>query len=171
MSEQKNNPCLEERYTQRVTKLMVEMLLYFGLVCCIYLFLGPMYISESMMKLAGLLLTASLFVALVILIRSLLCKIRMDENGVDVDNPLGGHTYLRWDEINTAAVVVLTVKGQKTQPLIVLAAPTPEEVLTFAALALGKGLSKHEHVRIPDSPKRREVIEHYLHMTLPDITL
>lgn len=109
--------------------------------------------------------------SLVLLIRFLISRVRIDENGADVDNPLNGNAMLRWEEIHTAAIVRFSHGGTRSAPLIVLATPGPETVLTVSALMNGKGLSRHEHVRIPFTAARCAAIEHYLGMKLPEYDL
>ena len=112
--------------------------------------------------------TASV-ICLVILVRCLICKVHIDETGVDVNNPFTGHMDYRWSEIRTAAVVKLHIGTAKPSPVIILSNLQPEEVLTRKALIHGKGLSRHVQVRIMYTKARREAVEHYLRMTLPDI--
>nr|MBR4281210.1 PH domain-containing protein [Clostridia bacterium] len=109
--------------------------------------------------------------SLVLTIRLLICRVRIDENGVDVDNPFSGNTMLNWGDIRTAAIVRIRVSGRTSDPMIILATREPEIVLTKHGVSSGKVIGKHEHVRIPLNPARRATIEHYLHMTLPEYTI
>jgi hypothetical protein len=102
-------------------------------------------------------------------VRLLLCKVRVDENGVSVDYPLTGTTAFDWPTIRTAAVVRVGVGYGNGQKLIILSSKDPEQVLTRKALLMGKGLSAREHVRITHSRARQAAVEHYLRMTLPEI--
>ena len=171
MFEQREPLRLEERYHPGLTKLTAQLLLFFVFTGGVLLILGPARVGGSVMKLVRPLMIASLPLTLVILLRCLICKLRMDENGVEAHPPLGSSAYLRWEEIHTAAIVVLTVNGAASDPMILLATPEPQEVLTRDALLHSRNLAKHEQIRIPDSPKRREIVEHYLHMELPVIRM
>lgn len=109
--------------------------------------------------------------SLVLLVRLALCRLRIDESGVDVDNLLFSSTQLAWSDIRTAAIVHLSFGNQKADPLILLATLAPEAVISRRALTTSRGLAKDEHVRIPLTPARRAAVEHYLHMTLPEYHL
>ena len=166
MSEQK--PRLEERFSTASIKTMALALGWLILCTGIVLRMGTGTYSDTVLMVVKVASIVGVGLAGMLLVSSLLAKIRLDENGVEVKNPLAGSSDFRWEELNTAAIVVFTVQKQSMQ-VILLATRQPEEVLTSAALR--RSASSHEQVRIPYSEKRREIVEHYLHMELPTIRL
>ena len=168
MSEQKNQPRLEERYGKSFTRTMALGMGWMILCTGIIVRMGADTFSASVMQGAKIVSLIAAGICAVLLVRSLLCKVRLDENGVEVNNPLLGRSDFRWEELNTAAIVVFTY-GKQSERVILLSTRPPEEVLTPAAMR-GRA-SKHEQVRIPYTEKRREIVEHYLHMALPTIRL
>ena len=166
MSEQK--PRLEEKYGKSFTKTMALGMGWLILSTGIIMRMGEDSLSAPVMKIVVIVSLIAAGVSAVLLVRSLLCKVRLDETGVEVNNPLLGSSDFRWEELHTAAIVVFTVQKQSMQ-VILLSTRPPEEVLTPAAMR-GRA-SKHEQVRIPYTEKRREIVEHYLHMELPTFRL
>ena len=166
MTEQK--PRLEESYGKSFTKTMALCLGWMILCTGLILRLGTDTFSASVLRGATIICAAGLSVAALLLVRGLFCRVRIDETGVEVDNPLLGRSDFRWAELRTAAVVVFTW-GKQSERVILLATRPPEEVLTPAALR-GRA-DKQEQVRIPYTDKRRQIVEHYLHMKLPEIRL
>lgn len=168
MSEQKNQPWLEERYGKSFTQTMALGMGWLILCTGVIMRMGTDRLSTPVMQSVVIMSLIAAGVCAVLLVRSLLCKVRLDENGVEVNNPMGGSSDFRWEELKTAAVVVFTSGKQSTRVILLSTCP-PEAVLTRAALR-GRA-SKHEQVRIPYTEKRREIIEHYLHMELPTFRL
>lgn len=170
MSEKKN-PVINELFDKKFP-MMFLLATVFTSACAIYLhgYGGSLYRGTLLTVLQVWADVASI-ACLVVLVRCLLCKVRIDENGVDVNNPLTGRMDYRWDEVRTAAVVKLHIGTAKPSPVIILSNLQPEEVLTRKALIHGKGLSRHDQVRIMYTKARRDAVEHYLHMTLPDIDI
>ena len=166
MSEQK--PRLEEKYGKSFTKTMALGMGCFILCTGIIMRMGADSLSAPVMKSVVIVSLIAAGISAVLLVRSLLCKVRLDETGVEVNNPLLGSSDFRWAELNTAAIVVFTFEKQSEQ-VILLSTRPPEEVLTPSAVR-GRA-SKHEQVRIPYTEKRREIVEHYLHMELPTFRL
>ena len=166
MSEQK--PRLEEKYGKSFTKTMALGMGWLILSTGIIMRMGEDSLSAPVMKTVVIVSLIAAGVSAVLLVRSLLCKVRLDETGVEVNNPLLGSSDFRWEELHTAAIVVFTVQKQSMQ-VILLSTRPPEEVLTPVAMR-GRA-SKHEQVRIPYTEKRREIVEHYLHMELPTFRL
>ena len=166
MSEQK--PRLEEKYGKSFTKTMALGMGWLILSTGIIMRMGEDSLSAPVMKIVVIVSLIAAGISAVLLVRSLLCKVRLDETGVEVNNPLLGSSDFRWAELNTAAIVVFTFEKQSEQ-VILLSTRPPEEVLTPSAVR-GRA-SKHEQVRIPYTEKRREIVEHYLHMELPTFRL
>lgn len=170
MSEKKNT-VINEMFDVKFT-LMFAVVTVVMLFCAVYLH------GYSGSSLQGAVLTVARCWAYimcvaspVMLVRCLLCRVRIDENGVDVSNPFTGRMDFRWNELHTAAVVKIGMGGTRSQPVIILSSLDPAQVLTRNALVNGKGLSRREHVRIMYSKARREAVEHYLRMTLPEIDI
>ena len=164
------SPRLNELYQPKFLFLMLIMvattvvgMVYFGLNWGL-MESGAQILLMVVYGIGGLL-------SLVLTIRLMVCRVRIDEHGVDVDNPFSGNTLLSWESIRTAAIVRIQVSGRTADPLIILATREPEVVLTKHGLSSSKVIGKHEHVRIPCNHARREAIEHYLHMTLPEFTI
>ena len=166
MSEQK--PRLEEKYGKSFTKTMALGMGWLILSTGIIMRMGEDSLSAPVMKIVVIVSLIAAGISAVLLVRSLLCNVWLDETGVEVNNPLLGSSDFRWEELHTAAIVVFTVQKQSMQ-VILLSTRPPEEVLTPAAMR-GRA-SKHEQVRIPYTEKRREIVEHYLHMELPTFRL
>lgn len=170
MSEQ-SNPRIDERYDLKFTLLMLFcLLLVIGCGVIIGL-LGPKAFSAEMLLILKILLIVSLVTTLVLLLRSLVCRICIDESGASVDNPFTGHSSLPWNTIRSAAIVYLAVGTQTSAPIILLSTRTPEETLTRRALMSPRLLPRTEHVRIPFTPARRTCVEHYLNMKLAEFHL
>lgn len=168
MSEQNKKPRLEERFSTTAVKTMALGLGWLILCTGIILRMGTGTFSDTILMVVKGASIVGVGIAGMLLVSSLLARIRLDENGVEVNNPLAGSSDFRWEELNTAAIVVFTVQKQSMQ-VILLSTCQPEEVLTRAAFE--RRASKHEQVRIPYTEKRREIVEHYLHMELPIIRL
>ena len=166
MSEQK--PRLEERFSTSGVKTMALAMGWLILCTGVVLSMGAGTYSDAVLKVVKAASIVGVGVAGLLLVSSLLAKVRLDENGVEVNHPLAGSSDFRWEELNTAAIVVFTVQKQSMQ-VILLSTCQPGEVLTSAALK--RHASRHEQVRIPYTKKRREIVEHYLHMELPVIRL
>ena len=166
MSEQK--PRLEERFSTASIKTMALALGWLILCTGIVLRMGTGTYSDTVLMVVKVVSIVGVGLAEMLLVSSLLAKIHLDENGVEEKNPLDGSSDFRWEELNTAAIVVFTVQKQSMQ-VILLSTRQPEEVLTSAALK--RSASRHEQVRIPYTEKRREIVEYYLHMELPVIRL
>lgn len=171
MSETNVNPRIDELYSKKFIGLLCIGLAILASCGVVVLVLGATSFGESTLYIFKIFLAISAAVYLVVLIRCLTCRICIDETGVEVNSPLGGHARFRWEEIRTAAVVRITIGTQLTDPLILLSVREPEETLTNRALTSRHGLKKHEHIRIIDSRKRRACVEHYLRMTLPEYRL
>lgn len=170
MSEKKN-PVIHEQFGKRLT-LTFLLATVFTVACavCLYVYGDALY-RGTLLTVLQVWADAASIACLVVLVRCLLCKVRIDETGVDVNNPLTGRMDYRWDEVRTAAVVKLHIGTAKPSPVIILSRLQPEDVLTRKALIHGKGLSRHDQVRIMYTKARREAVEHYLHMKLPDISV
>lgn len=168
MSEQKSQPRLEERYGKSFTKTMALGMGWLILCTGVILRMGADTLSAPVMQVVKVLMLIGIGVCGALLVRSLLSKIRLDETGVEVNNPLLGRSDFRWEELHTAAIVVFAY-GKQSERVILLSTRPPEEVLTSAALK--RSASRHEQVRIPYTEKRREIVEHYLHMELPTFRL
>jgi len=166
MSEQK--PRLEERFSTSGVKTMALAMGWLILCTGIGLRMGSGTYSDDVLAVVKVVSVVGVVITGLLLVSSLLGRICLDENGVEVKNPLAGNSNFRWDELNTAAIVVFTVQKQSMQ-VILLSTCQPEEVLTSAALK--RHASRHEQVRIPYTEKRREIVEHYLHMELPVIRM
>lgn len=167
MSEQ-NHPRLEERYSASFTRTMAMSLLWMVACAVIILVLGAENLAGEVMGGAKVVIIIGVAAALTLLVRSLVCKVRLDEGGVEVDNPLLGRSAFRWEELHTAAIVDFAVQKQNAKAIL-LSTREPQEVLTPAAFQ--RRADKREQVRIPYTEKRREIVEHYLRMTLPEISL
>lgn len=166
MSEQK--PRLEERFSTSGVKTMALGMGWLILCTGIILRMGTGTYSDTILAVVKVVSIVGVVIAGLLLVRSLLAKIRLDENGVEVNNPLAGSSDFRWDELNTAAIVVFAVQKESMQ-VILLSTCQPEDVLNRAALK--RSASRHEQMRIPYTEKRREIVEHYLHMELPTIRM
>lgn len=170
MSE-KQNPVIHEQFDKKFT-VMFLIAAAAMLACAVLLYVcGDSLYTGTLLTVFRVWAYAASVVCLVVLIRCLICKVHIDEIGVDVHNPLTGHMDYRWSEIRTAAVVKLHVGAGQPSPVIILSHLQPEDVLTRRALIQGKGLSRHDQVRIMYTQARREAVEHYLHMTLPEIDI
>lgn len=164
------SPRIDELYNRKFMLLMLFMLPLLAL-CAVVVGYMWRHLDAAMHTVALIVFTMSGVTTIALLLRLLFCRIHIDENGANVDNPFSGNTMLAWNDVRTAAIVHLNLGGQKADPLILLATREPEVVLTRRALTTSKVLTKHEHVRIPMTPARRAAVEHYLGMALPEVRL
>ncbi len=169
MSEQ--NPRIDELNLRTLLRLLILMAVMYAVVAVAFFFVSSR-IPEDSRTIAIILLAVGGGSVVLFIIRLLNCRLRIDENGVDVDNLLGAPTVLRWEEIRTAAIVHLRVGNARANPLILLATRPAAEVLTRNALLGGKTRHRPEELaRFDLTPARRAAVEHYLHMSLAEYHL
>lgn len=171
MTEQKLPPRIDERPYTRLALLTAGVMAFLLFSMTFVTLFGGASYGPGVLTAGKVLGGVGVLTCVVILVRCLICRVRMDEQGVDVDNVFAGSTCFGWGDLRTAAVVYLTINGQQSGPLIILSNREPKDVLTRRALIDGKGLTRHEHMRIPHSAARQQAVEYYLRMKLPEIRL
>lgn len=164
------NPRIDERYNKKFLLLLLVLAAMLA-VCAAAIVPAWDHFGQDMRTVVLVIFALSGTTTLALIVRLLLCRLRIDENGADVDNPFSGNTVLAWGDVRTAAIVRLRVSGTTADPIIILSTREPADVLTARALLHGKGLTRHEHVRIPCTPARLAAVEHYLHKSLPEYTI
>lgn len=95
-------------------------------------------------------------------------RLIVDEAGIRTRSLLGKIRALEWPGIRTAAVVRLSA-NEMHHWIVLSTDPDPARVLTRKRQT--RKAKAGEELRIPYGEKRREAVEHYLNMTLPEIRL
>ena len=96
-------------------------------------------------------------------------RLVVDDQGVMMTHIVTASHTLDWKQIRTAAIVRLS-NDPRYHWIVLSTNPQPAEVIVRKRL-MWKNPVRGEEVRIPYTDKRREAVEHYLHMTLPEIQL
>ena len=96
-------------------------------------------------------------------------RLVLDDQGVLMKHIIAAPHTLDWKQVRTAAIVKLS-NDPRYHWIVLSTNPHPAEVIVRKRL-IWKGPVRGEEVRIPYTGKRREAVEHYLNMTLPEIML
>ena len=114
-------------------------------------------------------IVALLLIAVAVISRGYRCI--MDEDGAQL-----GKNRIRWADVRTAAIIrrgllpALMTRHPDRHQFILLSIRTPEAAINKHRFWLERPVPGVE-LRIPVTPSRREAVEHYLRMTLPEYKL
>ena len=109
------NPRLNQLYYPKFLFLML-LLLAITAAVSVYFSLNWGEMEPGVQTLLMVVYGGGGLLSLVLTIRLLISRVRIDENGVDVDNPFSGNTLLNWSDIRTAAIVRIRVSGRTAVP-------------------------------------------------------
>ncbi len=162
MKEEQNSCILDEpAYPFRPVAILVGMSMGFMMVCA--LIENGLDVQTLLAFVVGVPLVLGMLVLLCLLVRKY--RFRVDEQGIRIDGLFGRKKFLRWADVRTAAIV--HYDGSKE---IVLSVGEAKEVLVKKRLMrISQNSSEEMHLGVSD--RMRGMVEHYLHMTLPEIEL
>lgn len=167
----KKNPWLLDEPVEDIPQGFMQFLLG---AMAVFLVVCAVIVQEMMFRVASI-IWAGIVIGLMFWFRWLNQHYRviMDENGVR----MGSRYALQWKQMRTAAVIQrgnprwsVYNSRRHDRHFILLSMQEPKKAIdkwTFRMEAAKPG----RDIRIPYSFRRKEVVEHYLHMELPIIRL
>ena len=170
MTEDQNNFLLDEKLADRKMMGWLSGLIAVGVLAGSLSGSGADLDAEAWLIVIGV--TTVIFglgmgLAYLVFLRHM--RIRMDEKRVWTHIPMQKDRSLDWQQVRTAAIVKLS-NDPRYHWIVLSTNPHPAEVIVRKRL-IWKGPGRGEEGRIPYTGKRREAVEHYLNMTLPEIML